>query len=361
MMPSNKIVFASAGAGKTTEIVAQALAMRPNRVAITTYTHKNVDEIKRKIIEQNRCIPPEITIYPWYTFVLHELARPYQGCIHKSRITSVFFAKGATRTYVKKTNIAKYYFNSSGEIFSDRLGDFALQCNSASFGKVMRRICDMYSHIFIDEVQDLAGFDIDILELLLRSPIDLTLVGDIRQSTYRTSYAAKNKKFSGRGFIEKAESWKQSGLCEITYLAKSRRCIQPICDLADSIFPSLPRALSENVKKTEHDGIFIVRSEHVAEYQRRYNPKVLRLNKRFMPQLAAENFGAVKGGGFERVLIVPYSGITKWLRTNDSIHVTGSADEVYVGITRAHQSVAFIHDQEVAIPGLTLFDPRKNN
>jgi DNA helicase-2/ATP-dependent DNA helicase PcrA len=47
MMPSNKVILASAGAGKTTELVRQALALRPRRVAITTFTHKNVDEIKR--------------------------------------------------------------------------------------------------------------------------------------------------------------------------------------------------------------------------------------------------------------------------------------------------------------------------
>jgi DNA helicase II / ATP-dependent DNA helicase PcrA len=64
----------------------------------------------------------------------------------------------------------------------------------------------------------------------------------------------------------------------------------------------------------------------------------------------------VKGLGFERVLIIPYGGITKWLRTGDSEHVAGSADEVYVGVTRA-QSVAFIHDGDVAVPGISVFQP----
>ncbi len=335
--------------------------MRPSRVAITTFTHKNVAEIKRKVIEQNKCVPPEITIYPWYTFVLHELARPYQGDLHKKRIAAVHFAKGATRTYVKKTDVAGYYFDKSNQIYSDRLGDFALLCNTTSTGKVMRRVGDMYSHIFVDEVQDLAGFDIDILELFLRSRIGVTLVGDVRQSTYRTSYAAKNKRFCGRGFVTKVEAWQKDGLCEVTYLAKSRRCIQPICDLADLIFPDLPRAVSENVKETGHDGVFAVRSAHVAEYQRRYAPQVLRLDKRFGRELAAENFGMVKGAGFERVLIAPYSGITNWLKTGAATYVAGSADEVYVGITRAYQSVAFIHDGVVAIPGISLFDPRDGN
>jgi DNA helicase-2/ATP-dependent DNA helicase PcrA len=58
--------------------------------------------------------------------------------------------------------------------------------------------------------------------------------------------------------------------------------------------------------------------------------------------------------GFERVLIVPYGGITKWLNTGNSDHVADSADEVYVGITRAYQS---IHDGNVAVPGISIFQP----
>lgn len=93
MSSSNKIVFASAGAGKTTEIVTQALSMRPQKVAITTFTLKNVDEIKHKLIELNGCVPSEITIYPWYTFVLHEMVRPYQGYVHLERVAGVHFAR----------------------------------------------------------------------------------------------------------------------------------------------------------------------------------------------------------------------------------------------------------------------------
>jgi DNA helicase-2/ATP-dependent DNA helicase PcrA len=354
---SNKIVFASAGAGKTTEIVTQALSMRPQKVAIATFTLKNVEEIARKIIELNSCLPPEITIYPWYTFVLHEMVRPYQGYVHRERVAGVHFAKGATRTRFPKTDVARYYCDRENQAYSDRLGDFALLCNAASGGRVIRRLNDMYGHLFVDEVQDLAGFDIDVLELLLRSPIGMTCVGDVRQSTYRTSYAAKNKKFCGRGFIVKAEAWKKAGLCDVTFLARSRRCVQPVCDVADLIFSDLPKAVSKNERETGHDGVFAVRSAHVEEYCARYQPQVLRRDRRFGVGLDAENFGMVKGLGFERVLIVPYSGIAKWLTTGNPKHVAGSAEEVYVAITRVFQSVAFIHDGDVAIPGVRVFQP----
>lgn len=360
MKPSNRIILAAAGAGKTTEMVKDALGMRPKKVAIATYTQKNVEEIRKKIIQLNNgFIPPEIVVYPWYTFVLHEMARPYQGCLHERRITSLNFVKGVTKVRAKKTDIARYYFDSQNQVYSDRMSDFALRCNEISGGKVIRRLEDMYSHIFIDEVQDLAGFDIDVLELLLRSRIGITLVGDVRQSTFRTSYAPKNRQFCGRGFLRKVKEWEKAGLCEPVYLCRSYRCVQAICDLADSIFSDLPPTRSENHRVTGHDGVFVVRSGDVPEYIARFRPKILRLNKRFGRHLEAENFGVVKGLGFERVLIVPYKGITNWVRTGDPKHVSKCADEVYVGITRAYQSVAFIHDGELGIPGISIFDPRE--
>jgi len=105
------------------------------------------------------------------------MVRPYQGCVHQERVAGVHFAKGATRTRFPKTDVARYYCDRENHAYSDRLGDFALLCDAASGGKVVRRLNDMYADIFVDEVQDLAGFDIDILELLLRSPIGMTLWG----------------------------------------------------------------------------------------------------------------------------------------------------------------------------------------
>ena len=140
-------------------------------------------------------------------------------------------------------------------------------------------------------------------------------------------------------------------------MAQSYRCIQPICDLADFIFPDLPKATSLNKSMSDHQGVLIVRSQDLAAYVQRYSPQVLRLNRKFKCDYDAMNFGVSKGLAFNRVLIMPYGGITKWLMSGDSSHVRGSADEVYVAITRARQSVAFLHDGGHSIAAATVFDP----
>lgn len=357
-MPSqNKVILASAGAGKTTTIVRGALAALPKRTAIVTFTVNNAEAIKTKFYEENGSIPKEVVIYTWYTFALQELVRPYQSALCKRRVSSVKLANGASTKGIAKTNVEKYYLNKSAEIYSDKLSDFSLTCNQKTKGLVVKRLEDMFDRICVDEVQDFAGYDIDILEMFLCSKINVTLVGDIRQATFRTNYASKNRKFVGLGFVDKIRKWVSSNLCDVEYLNVSYRCHQKICDLADSIFPSLPRAISHNRDTTDHDGLFLIKKSDVSVYIERYRPQVLRYSRATACDYPAMNFGEAKGLGYPCILILPYGKMQKWLKTGDISHVLGSAEKVYVAITRARQSVAIQFDDVCKVEGLNVWEP----
>jgi superfamily I DNA/RNA helicase len=45
------------------------------------------------------------------------------------------------------------------------------ECNEKSGGAVIHRLENIYNYIYIDEVQDLSGYDLDLIELLFRSKI----------------------------------------------------------------------------------------------------------------------------------------------------------------------------------------------
>ena len=51
--------------------------------------------------------------------------------------------------------------------------------------------------LYIDEVQDFVGYDLDIILLMFKSNIKVLLVGDTRQLTYQTHYSRKNRKYLG--------------------------------------------------------------------------------------------------------------------------------------------------------------------
>ena len=60
-MTKNRLLVAAAGSGKTSYLVGKALK-QDTPVLITTFTEANEEEIKRKIIKQNKAIPENITI-----------------------------------------------------------------------------------------------------------------------------------------------------------------------------------------------------------------------------------------------------------------------------------------------------------
>ncbi|HQT91820.1 MAG TPA: UvrD-helicase domain-containing protein, partial [Candidatus Kryptobacter bacterium] len=106
------------------------------------------------------------------------------------------------------------------------------------------RLERIYDQHFVDELQDLSGYDLEVMRDLLRSKISVTLVGDPRQATYSTNRSSKNKQFKRVGVFDWVEERKQAKELEVEYSTNSHRCTQKILDIADALFPSLPTTTS---------------------------------------------------------------------------------------------------------------------
>jgi ATP-dependent DNA helicase UvrD/PcrA len=250
-------------------------------------------------------------------------------------------------------DVARFYFSDEKLIYSDKLARFVCECNKASTGAVLKRLEQRFDCIYIDEVQDMTGYDSDLIELILRSKVKLTLVGDHRQATFRTNNAAKNSAYAGVRIIDKFREWQKANLGTLSYEKDTYRCHQVIADFADAFFPHEPRTTSRNGIITGHDGVFAIESGSLHEYMHRYRPQVLRLDKRtFCGGYEAMNFGESKGLTFDRVLVFPHKKGSQWLSSGDLKHVSDSATKMYVGITRARHSVAFVFDGEARVAGV---------
>ncbi len=353
-MPSpNEIIIAAAGGGKTTRIVKRALANESMRSALLTYTQNNVREIEKTIYGLNASIPPHIEVWSWFSFLLRELARPYQRALHDRRIDGIHWIEGRSDPYANHADVARFYFSGKKLIYSDKLARFICECNKASAGAVIRRLEQRFDCIYIDEIQDMAGYDIDLIELILHSKVKLTLVGDHRQATFRTNNASKNSAYAGIRIIDKFREWHKANLGTLSHDQETYRCHQAIADLADAFFPQEPRTVSRNDATTGHDGVFAIQSGSLHDYMNRYRPQLLRLDKRTSCEgYEAMNYGESKGLTFDRVLIFPHKKGKKWLSSGDFGHVVDSAAKMYVGITRARYSVAFVIDGEVGVAGV---------
>lgn len=356
MSSTNHAIISAAGWGKTTRIVNGALACSAERSVLLTYTDNNIGELKRRFYELNAAIPDHVEVWSWYTFLLREMARPYQRTLFNERIAGIFWIEGRSETFADATKIDRYYFHNSNRIYSDKLARFVWECDQASEGAVIKRLEQRFDRLYIDEIQDMAGWDIELIELLLKSNINITLVGDHRQATFRTNNAAKNGGYGGVKIIKKLREWDKARLCSLTYEIETHRCNQQIADVADGFFPQEPKTKSLNKKATGHDGVFVISSADVAMYVETYQPQVLRLDVRTdCHGYPALNFGESKGLTFERVLIFPHKSGKKWLSTGKLTHVEGSASKMYVGVSRARYSVAFVHDGATLVKGIASY------
>lgn len=344
----NKVIVAVAGSGKTTSLVRCAIKSNEKRILFLTYTNENIKNIKKTFLKEIKHIPSNVEIMGWFTFLLRDGVRPYHNSVSKGkRVTSINFIQGSRASIrgligIPETNTERYYFDSDRKIYTDVISKFAFKCNDATNGLVIKRLEQIYSSIFIDEIQDLAGWDLDFLKLLMNSKIKTKFVGDPRQVTYSTNHASKNNQYKNEKIVNFFIELQNQGLCEVQTQEICLRCNQVICSLANKIFPDLPSANSDNKMNEKVDGILLLKKEDVSSYIDKYKPTILRYNKRSNTLgYPAINYGASKGSTFERVLIFPTEGIEKFLKTG-SIDDIGDKSKFYVAVTRARHSVAFV-------------------
>lgn len=362
-MPLNKneLVIAYAGSGKTYKLVNEAFSFTGGRVLITTFTIENTNEIKKIFYKEHKCIPNHVDIFPWFTFLLKHWIRPYQGFVTKERIKGIelvnqqsgfrYFNKNGKPVYWKDTFL-QHYLTKDHRVYSDKISKLALLINQIKGNRVIDRLTSMYKAVFIDEVQDLAGYDFEIVKSLMKSNARVLMVGDPRQTAYSTHFSRKNSKYNDGKIIDflKDNCKRIPYYLNETELINSKRCNQPICDFANELYPNYVPGTSTNVTITGHDGIFFVLEEDLLSYMTTFTPMQLRVNKskKVLEKYPVNNFGNAKGTSYDRVIIYPTGPFINWLEDSSSILADKSRSRLYVAVTRARHSVAILLDTKTA-------------
>ena len=386
MMNNNKLVIAAAGSGKTTYLVEKALEIdRSERVLITTYTEVNEAEIRKKILKKKKYISSNITIQTWFSFLLQHGVRPYQGAIKDILYAQDIKGMVLTSTrsaykvdkdgkaimynghkiYWGENDFIKHYFTKEWKIYSDKISKFVIKADKATKGKVIKRISDIYQHIYIDEVQDLAGYDLEIIKSLFKTNSSVLLVGDPRQVTYLTHHESKYSKYKNGKIVDFIENELGKRVkCEIDKdtLNVSHRSNKEICEYSSKLYPSLPKISPCSCQEcrnytVKHEGVFLIKEKDVKEYVQKYNPTILRWNKSVKVEHGVVyNMGESKGKTFDGVLIYPTNEMKKWINDNNynfTKKIKGKVKELtsvkakfYVAITRARYSVVIVYDYD---------------
>lgn len=342
--PKNVAIIAAAGARKTQTIIDEALADPTRRVLITTYTIENLRQLSLRLAQEAGGIVPEhITLTSWYSLLLRDGVRPYQlDVFGEPNFVQGLNFPGKHFQGAKIANPRQFFVDSKAQVYRNDLAHLACKANELSGGLVVSRIEEIFDQIYIDEVQDLVGYDLEILDLLFKSSVPVTIVGDPRQHTLATNNGTKNKKYRGPGFMR----WlaERDSVCLLDERHESHRCNQEICDFASALFPDMPPLKSVHDTQTEHHGIVEITKSQVHEYHATWSPQVLRHSiKTKTHGLPAMNFGVAKGSTFDRVMIFLTTPMRTYLDTRDPTPLR-EPEKFYVAVTRAKHSVAFVVD-----------------
>lgn len=361
---TNNLIIAAAWSGKTKTLVDKALAIKDKNILITTYTEANELEIKEKIIKANKWfIPRNITVQTWFTFLLENGVRPYQWTISNDLWDrKIWFALASGFSHIREWKTGKkyivgerdfqnYYFQwtKNLKIYSDKISEFTYKNNEKLSGIIITRIEKIYDNIFIDEVQDLAWYDLELLKLLFDSSIDLLLVWDPRQGIYSTHSPRKNKNFKIAQIINffEDEYIKTKLITDDSSLLVNYRSNSKICNYSNKLFLDHKSTTSGMVESTKSNGLFLVRPSDLDEYLKEF-PELVQLRwdsrQKINHQYKYMTYWSSKWLWFKRVLIYPTWPIKNWIKDNSIELPSVSRSKFYVALTRAKYSAAIVYD-----------------
>lgn len=343
----NIVRLAAAGAGKTYGICFDALGeIRGNkcaRILMVTYTNRGAEAVRAELEAQNYgVLPANIVVYTWYRFLLKELIKPYQTYITGiNKLVSLDFSLEHSCNYAP-AGTAKRYITDSDNIRSEEASNLALLLDEWSEHKVFLRLAKIYSSIYIDEVQDLAGRDIDVLEKLFALDMSVVCVGDNKQATFQTHSTRTNKKKSGKNVFAFFQELQSKNIVEIQESLCSRRFNSQICSFANCVYPTDKIITSDMGEETGHDGVFLIAKKDAYKYFEFFSPQELRYSKSTADTYGYNvvNFGECKGKTYSRCLIHANGPFINFLKGEPLKAPT----KYYVAVTRARYSNAIIVD-----------------
>jgi DNA helicase-2/ATP-dependent DNA helicase PcrA len=328
-----KVMFAVAGSGKTSEIIRRLAENK--RAIIITYTENNFNHLRSKVIGKFGYMPKHVTVMTYFSF-LHSFC--YRPLLQQKMKTKGLYLKLPSDEVTRARNKMSHYRHPSGRLYYNRLAKFLDE--TKSHPEVIRRLERFYDQLFVDEVQDFAANDFNLLMALSPVKADILFVGDFYQHTFDTSRDG-NINCNLHSNIEKYEKrFRDSGyFVDKKTLKNSWRCGTTVCDfiranLKIEIFPV----------KERHTAIIKIEDQVQADVIHRDNNIVkLFYDTHHRYECHSNNWGACKGLDHYKDVCIILSK-SQWQQyQNGQLHKMKprTKNKLYVACTRAYGKVYF--------------------
>lgn len=219
-----RVVFAVAGSGKTTRIIAGLDLER--RFLLVTYTDNNLATLRRKVFEKFGFIPANITLLTYFTFLHAFCYRPLLAM--RMRTKGINFDMPPEYTLWLSRDLDAFYIDSSRRLYHNRIAK--LLDTKGVIAEAAKRVEKYFDVLCFDEVQDIGGHDFQLLEAICGCDMDVLLVGDFFQHTYTSSRDGNINGSLHADYAKYKKRFQKAGLAvDTTSLTKSHRCSTTVC------------------------------------------------------------------------------------------------------------------------------------
>ena len=335
-----RVIFAVAGAGKTTYIVD--LLSGSKRYLIVTYTLANYANLCDKIARRfDGMIPENIKVLTYFSFLYEFCYKPYLS--DKLNAKGICFKKNELQFANK--NDDNFFFTKDRYVYSNRLA--LLIQEKGQVKNVIGRLEKCFDVCIIDEVQDIAGRDFNFLEDLMSADMDMLFVGDYYQHTYDTSYDGNVNKNLFKDMPKYAQRFTAKGFCcDTSSMSGSWRCGPKICKFVSN---QLGINISSNFSEGRANGEVIYVSDEQTKHDILSNPNIIKLHYENGPRYGQDhnNWGKVKGNdNYQDVCVFLNKTTSELYHHNKLVDLSHrTKNKLYVAITRAHRNVYLIDEQ----------------
>lgn len=331
------VVFSVAGSGKTQKIVQELDESK--RFLVVTYTESNRENLRERIIGRFGHMPENISLFTYFTFLHAFCYRPF--LLGTKRTKGMTFARPDPKINFALTDDRR--FIAPGRwLYHNRVASFLEQTGTVA--GIKARIERYFDAFFVDEVQDFAGHDFNLLMALCRANVRCMFVGDFYQHTYDTSRDGPVNKNLHADYEKYKKRFKEAKMTlDTTTLLKSRRCSKSVCEFISAKIGIQIEAQSDLTTSVD---LVEDRDHAMALYE---NKEVVKLffEEHYKYDCYGMNWGASKGlDHFLDVCVVLNPKTFKAYKDGTLATITpGTRNKLYVACSRARGSLTFVPEK----------------
>lgn len=334
-----QLILAVAGSGKTTKILNSISPEK--RSLVITYTNENVRSLEASLVKNFGRVPDNVYLRSYFSFLYSFCFRPFFSYQLRDnaftwRLPNKFPAKNYPGHYVTKNRY----------LYANRVAKYLIEQNAVK--KIIARLEKYFDSVFVDEVQDFAANDFNLLLELTRANVNFEFVGDFYQHTFDTSRDGNTRanlhkkgvepfirEFAKYGFEDDTES-----------LKKSYRCSSSVCE-----FISEHIGIPIHSHRTDLTSVNFIQNDKQASeiFNNRDTVKLFYQNHDKYPCFS-NNWGKSKGqNSYGDVCVVLNKGTAAKFKARELRALPNSTrNKLYVACSRAHGDLYLMDEARIA-------------